>query len=65
MKKTSLLKIAGALLIVIGVFFTPLTSIAKAGRQACIPEGGSCSIFSGPPCCDHNTCWKARCRDAV
>jgi len=64
MKKSSLLKFAGALLIVIGVFFTPLTSVAKAGRQACIPEGGSCS-FSSPRCCAPNTCWKGKCRDAV
>jgi len=64
MKKTSLLKIAVALLIVIGAFFTPLTSVAKAGRQACIPEGGRCSV-SGGRCCAPNTCWKGVCRDAV
>jgi len=63
MKKTSLLKLAGAVLIVAGTFFTPLTSITRA-RQACIPEGGQCSPTSAP-CCAPNVCWKAKCRDAV
>jgi hypothetical protein len=64
MKKTSMLKIVGALLIGFGAFFTPLTSIAKAGRQACLPEGSRCSV-SGPRCCAGSTCWKGVCRDAV
>jgi hypothetical protein len=64
MKKTSLLKIIGALLIVIGAFFTPVTSGAKAARQTCAPEGSRCSV-SGPRCCAGSTCWKGVCRDAV
>jgi len=39
MKKTSLLKLVGALLIAAGAFFTPSNLSAKAGSLACRPYG--------------------------
>jgi hypothetical protein len=64
MKNTLLLKLMGVVLISAGTFFTPLTSVAKARQQTCIPEGGQCSV-SNRRCCAPSVCWKNRCQDAV
>jgi hypothetical protein len=42
MKKSSLLKIFGAILIVASAFFTPVTSVVKARQRYCVPAGQPC-----------------------
>jgi hypothetical protein len=60
MKKSSLLKIVGAVLIAAGAFFTPVTSTAEAAPRICLPEGASCPWPLAPNlCCD--LCLAGRC----
>ena len=63
MKKTSLLKLVGALLIAAGAFFTPSTLGAKAGAQFCRPDGVACTPLDIVPCCGN--CSKGICRGSV
>ena len=60
MKKTSLLKFVGALLIAAGAFFTPSTFGAKAGDLACRPDGVTCRPSDFIPCC--GVCNRGVCR---
>jgi hypothetical protein len=61
MKKSSLLKIVCAVLIAAGAFFTPATSIVKAGPRFCVPAGQPCpGPFTPFQCCDF--CLSGTCR---
>jgi len=60
MKKTSLLKFVGALLLAAGTFFTPLTTVSRAGSPACRPDGVTCRPSDFIPCC--GVCSKGICR---
>lgn len=60
MKKTSLLKLVGALLIAAGAFFIPSTLVAKGGSLACRPDGVTCRPSDFIPCC--GVCSKGICR---
>jgi hypothetical protein len=51
MKKSSLLKFVGAILIAAGAFFTPVTSITKAGPR-CVTNADC----TPPLFCDHGRC---------
>lgn len=60
MKKSSLLKLVGALLIAAGAFFTPSTLAAKSGSLACRPDGVACRPGDFIPCC--GVCSRGICR---
>jgi len=61
MKKSSLLKIAGAVLITVGAFFTPSTSVVGAGQRYCVPAGNPCPAPWTPfQCCGY--CLQRTCR---
>jgi hypothetical protein len=63
MKKTSLLKLVGALLITAGAFFTPSIWDAKAGALFCRPDGVACTPLDIVPCCGN--CSKSICRGSL
>jgi hypothetical protein len=56
MKKTSLLKLVGALLLIAGAFFTPST----LATRYCRPDGVRCTPMDIVPCCGN--CSKGICR---
>jgi len=60
MKKTSLLKFVGALLIAAGAFLTPSTLGAQEGPLACRRDGVTCRPGDFIPCC--GVCSKGICR---
>ena len=60
MKKTSLLKLVGALLIAAGAFFTPSILSPKAGPVGCRPDGVTCNPSDFVRCC--GVCSKGLCR---
>ena len=60
MKKTSLLKLIGALSIAAGAFLTPSTLVAQSGPRGCRPDGVTCHPSDFIPCC--GVCSKGICR---
>jgi len=60
MKKTSLLKFVGALLIAAGAFFTPSTLGAIDVPRGCRQDGVTCQPSDFVPCC--GVCNRGICR---
>jgi hypothetical protein len=61
MKKSSPLKIVGAILIAAGAFFTPVTSTVNVGQMYCVPAGHPCpGPYTPFQCCDF--CQGGMCR---
>src|SRR5262245_14929985 len=56
MKKTSLLKFVGALLITVGALFTPSTLFAREGPIACLRDGVACRPGQCCNVCNHGVC---------
>jgi hypothetical protein len=63
MKRALLLKIAGVTFLVVGTFFTSLTSVAEVGPRFCVAAGNPCpGPYTPFQCCGFCSAGRV-CRD--